>query len=138
MFFYAAKPNIRQTVAREQLFAASSTPFCFISLPATIRRRRAFAPSDRPRAASTAANMPSILSDDDKDTVKRFVPKQSNKIQAVAVAKLYVAYPNRAKWTYTGLQGAIVLANDLVGNTYWLKLVDISVRVALSLLYCWS
>lgn len=72
--------------------------------------------------------MPSILSDDDKDTVKRFVPKQSNKIQAVAVARLFVAYPNRHKWTYTGLQGAVVLANDLVGNTYWLKMVDISVR----------
>ncbi|PTB70561.1 WH1-domain-containing protein [Trichoderma citrinoviride] len=70
--------------------------------------------------------MPSILSDDDKDTVKRHVPKQSNKIQAVAVAKLYVAYPNRSKWTYSGLQGAVVLANDLVGNTYWLKMVDIS------------
>ncbi|KAK2608685.1 hypothetical protein QQS21_002796 [Conoideocrella luteorostrata] len=70
--------------------------------------------------------MPSILSDDDKDTVKRFVPKQSNKIQAVAVARLYVAYPNRSKWTYSGLQGAIVLANDLVGNTYWLKMVDVS------------
>lgn len=72
--------------------------------------------------------MPSILNDDDKDTVKRFVPKQSNKIQAVAVARLYVAYPDHAKWTYTGLQGAVVLANDLVGNTYWLKMVDISVR----------
>ncbi|PHH64041.1 hypothetical protein CDD81_5034 [Ophiocordyceps australis] len=70
--------------------------------------------------------MPSILNDDDKDTVKRFVPKQSNKIQAVAVARLYVAYPNPAKWTYTELQGAIVLANDLVGNTFWLKMVDIS------------
>ena len=72
--------------------------------------------------------MPSILNDEDKDTVKRFVPKQSNKIQAVAVARLYVSYPNSLKWTYTGLQGAIVLANDLVGNTYWLKMVDISVR----------
>jgi hypothetical protein len=71
--------------------------------------------------------MPSILSEDDKETVKRHVPKQTNKIQAVAVARLYVAYPNRAKWTYTGLQGAVVLANDLVGNTYWLKMVDISV-----------
>jgi Wiskott-Aldrich syndrome protein len=71
--------------------------------------------------------MPSILSEDDKETVKRHVPKQTNKIQAVAVARLYVAYPNRAKWTDTGLQGAVVLANDLVGNTYWLKLVDISV-----------
>ncbi|GAB0132071.1 hypothetical protein EsDP_00000519 [Epichloe bromicola] len=70
--------------------------------------------------------MPSILNDDDKDTVKRFVPKQSNKIHAVAVARLYVAYPNRSKWTYSGLEGAIVLANDLVGNTYWLKMVDIS------------
>ncbi|KAK8048696.1 hypothetical protein PG994_010426 [Apiospora phragmitis] len=70
--------------------------------------------------------MPSILSDEDKETVKRTIPKQTNKIQAVAVARLYVAFPNRSKWTYTGLQGAIVLANDLVGNTYWLKLVDIS------------
>ncbi|KAE9380189.1 WH1-domain-containing protein [Stipitochalara longipes BDJ] len=70
--------------------------------------------------------MPSILSEEDKETVKRQVPKASNKIQAVAVARLYVAYPNRSKWTYTGLQGAAVLANDLVGNTYWLKLVDIS------------
>jgi neural Wiskott-Aldrich syndrome protein len=71
--------------------------------------------------------MPSILNDDDKDTVKRFVPKQSNKIHAVAVAKLYVAYPSRSRWTSTGIQGAIVLANDLVGHTYWLKMVDISV-----------
>ena len=71
--------------------------------------------------------MPSILTEDDKETVKRQVPKSANKIQAVAVARLYVAYPNRHKWTYTGLQGAAVLANDLVGNTYWLKLVDISV-----------
>ncbi|PMD27783.1 WH1-domain-containing protein [Hyaloscypha hepaticicola] len=70
--------------------------------------------------------MPSILSEEDKETVKRHVPKASNKIQAVAVGRLYVAYPNRSKWTYTGLQGAAVLANDLVGNTYWLKLVDIS------------
>lgn len=70
--------------------------------------------------------MPSILSDDDKETVKRMVPKASNKIQAVAVARLYVAYPDRHKWTYTGLQGAAVLANDLVGNTYWIKLVDVS------------
>ncbi|KAK8250769.1 hypothetical protein HDK77DRAFT_425565 [Phyllosticta capitalensis] len=70
--------------------------------------------------------MPSILSDEDKQTVKRTVPKASNKIHAVAVAKLYIAYPNRQRWTYTGLQGAAVLANDLVGNTFWIKLVDIS------------
>ncbi|PVI07145.1 WH1-domain-containing protein [Periconia macrospinosa] len=70
--------------------------------------------------------MPSILSDEDKQTVKRTVPKANNKIHAVGVAKLYIAYPNRQRWTYTGLQGAAVLANDLVGNTFWIKLVDIS------------
>ncbi|KAF1358957.1 actin associated protein Wsp1, partial [Lizonia empirigonia] len=70
--------------------------------------------------------MPSILSDEDKLTVKRTVPKSANKIHAVAVAKLYIAYPDRHNWTYTGLQGAAVLANDLVGNTFWIKLVDIS------------
>ncbi|KAF7134128.1 hypothetical protein CNMCM5793_005807 [Aspergillus hiratsukae] len=70
--------------------------------------------------------MPSILSDADKETVKRNVPKPSNKILAVAVARLYVAHPDPQRWTYTGLQGAVVLANDLVGRTFWLKLVDVS------------
>jgi neural Wiskott-Aldrich syndrome protein len=76
--------------------------------------------------------MPSILTDADKETVKRTVPKASNKIQAVAVARLYVAYPDRSRWTYTGLQGAAVLSNDTVGNTLWIKLVDISVRISLA------
>lgn len=71
--------------------------------------------------------MPSILSDADKETVKRNVPKPANKIHAVGVARLFVAYPDPHKWTYTGLQGAAVLANDLVGHTNWLKLVDVSV-----------
>lgn len=75
--------------------------------------------------------MPSLLSDVDKEIVKRAVPKGANKIQAVAVVRLYIAYPNRQRWTYTGLQGAAVLANDLIGNTRWLKLVDISVRSSL-------
>lgn len=77
--------------------------------------------------------MPTILSDDDKQTVKRTVPKAANKIHAVAVAKLYVAYPNKQRWTYTGLQGAAVLANDLVGNTFWIKLVDVSVCILATL-----
>ncbi|KAJ5571426.1 hypothetical protein N7535_005086 [Penicillium sp. DV-2018c] len=70
--------------------------------------------------------MPSILSDADKETVKRNVPKPANKILAVAVARLYVAYPDPHRWTYTGVQGAAVLCNDLVGRTFWLKIVDVS------------
>ena len=73
--------------------------------------------------------MPSILSDTDKEIVKRVVPKGSNKIFAVAVAKLYVSQPSKQRWVYTGFQGAAVLCNDLVGNTFWIKLVDISVRI---------
>ena len=71
--------------------------------------------------------MPSALSDADKQIYNRVVPKSANKVQAVAVARLYVAYPNKQQWVYTGLQGAAVLAEDLVGNTFWIKLVDISV-----------
>ena len=69
-----------------------------------------------------------LLSDADVETVRRTVPKASNKNLASAVVRLYVAYPDRKRWTYTGLQGAAVLANDLVGNAFWIKLVDISVR----------
>jgi hypothetical protein len=71
--------------------------------------------------------MPLVMTDDDKATVKRTVPKSANKILAVAVARLYVAHPNKQRWTFTGLQGAAVLADDLVGHTFWIKLVDISV-----------
>ncbi|KAL8880458.1 MAG: hypothetical protein Q9198_002138, partial [Flavoplaca austrocitrina] len=60
--------------------------------------------------------MPSVLSENDKETVKRTVPKSANKIQAVAVARLYIAYPDGQRWIYTGLQGAAVLANDLGSN----------------------
>ena len=82
--------------------------------------------------------MAPVLSENDKDIVKRAVPKPANKIHAAAVARLYIAYPNKQRWTYTGLQGAVVLANDLVGNTYWIKLVDISVCQLQTLLPCAS
>jgi hypothetical protein len=74
--------------------------------------------------------MHTVLPPENTETVRRNVPKSGNKIHAVAVARLYIAYPNRQKWTYTGLQGAVVLANDLIGNTYWLKMVDVSVRLS--------
>ncbi len=71
--------------------------------------------------------MPEGITDEEKQIIKRIVPSAQNKILAAAMVRLYVAYPNRSKWTYTGLQGAIVLANDLIGNTFWIKLVDVSV-----------
>lgn len=66
-----------------------------------------------------------LLTQADKELVKRSLPKSSNKIIDVTVARLYIAYPDPDKWQYTGLSGAIVLVDDLVGHTYFLKLVDI-------------
>ncbi|AMD22884.1 HHR115Wp [Eremothecium sinecaudum] len=65
------------------------------------------------------------LSNDDKEKIKRALPKTSNKIIDVAVARLYIAYPDPNEWRYTGLSGALVLVDDLVGCTFFLKLVDI-------------
>ncbi|CAI2026389.1 hypothetical protein SEUBUCD646_0H02230 [Saccharomyces eubayanus] len=67
-----------------------------------------------------------LLNSADKEIIKRALPKASNKIIDVAVARLYIAYPNKDEWQYTGLSGAIALVDDLVGSTFFLKLVDIS------------
>jgi hypothetical protein len=78
-----------------------------------------------------------LLKDADKEKVKRAIPKVSNKIVDATVARLYIAHPDPASWTYTGLSGALALVNDLVGNTFFLKLVDISVRTCTNLvLFC--
>src|SRR5579862_7311472 len=69
--------------------------------------------------------MPSSLTSDDKAKVKRAIPKASNKIITVAIARLYITYPDNTKWNFTGLSGAIALAHDKVGDTYFLKLVDV-------------
>ncbi|KAK6457416.1 actin assembly factor [Scheffersomyces xylosifermentans] len=66
-----------------------------------------------------------VLTTQDKEKIKRFIPKANNKIIDATVARLYIAYPDPTKWVYTGLVGAIVLVDDLVGHTFFLKLVDI-------------
>ena len=67
-----------------------------------------------------------LLKSADKEIIKRALPKASNKIIDVAIARLYIAYPDPNEWLYTGLAGALVLVDDVVGNTFFLKLVDIS------------
>lgn len=66
------------------------------------------------------------ISSTDKEKIKRVVPKGSNKVLEATVARLYIAYPDSQQWSYTGLSGAIVLVDDLVGHTFWLKIVDIN------------
>jgi neural Wiskott-Aldrich syndrome protein len=69
--------------------------------------------------------MPSTLTSDDKSKIKRAIPKANNKIITAAIARLYIAFPDPQKWLFTGLSGAVVLAKDTVGDTYFLKLVDV-------------
>ncbi|WEJ97072.1 hypothetical protein PSN45_004620 [Yamadazyma tenuis] len=66
-----------------------------------------------------------LLTVDDKEKIKRVIPKASNKVIDATVARLYIAYPDPTEWKYTDLYGAIVLVDDLVGHTFFLKLVDI-------------
>lgn len=67
-----------------------------------------------------------ILTNPDKEKIKRAIPKASHKIIDATACRLYIAYPDPTKWTYTGLMGAIALVDDLVGHTFFLKLVDIT------------
>lgn len=66
-----------------------------------------------------------LLNSQDKEIIKRALPKNSNKIIDVTIARLYIAYPDKTQWQYTGLSGAITLVDDLVGHTFFLKLIDI-------------
>ncbi|GMG33909.1 unnamed protein product [Ambrosiozyma monospora] len=66
-----------------------------------------------------------VLTAADKEKIKRVIPKNTNKIIDATVARLYIAYPDPTEWKYTGLSGSIVLVDDLVGHTFFLKLVDI-------------
>jgi neural Wiskott-Aldrich syndrome protein len=68
-----------------------------------------------------------MVSKVDREVIRRSVPKSTTNILAATVARLYVAYPDLHQWTYTGLQGAVILADDTVGHTLWIKLVDVSV-----------
>jgi hypothetical protein len=65
------------------------------------------------------------LTSQDKEVIKRAVPKSSNKIIDAAIVRLYVSYPDPQQWKWTGLTGAVVLVDDLIGHTFFFKLVDV-------------
>ena len=89
-----------------------------LSTPTTITYNKVFEHSTRLHATM-------VLSNSNKEKIKRAVPKVNNKLIESTACKLYIAYPDPTQWNDTGLMGAIVLADDLVGRTFFLKLVDI-------------
>jgi neural Wiskott-Aldrich syndrome protein len=49
-------------------------------------------------------------------------------ILAAAVGRIYYAYPNPSRWTWSGLEGAIAFGKTEQGRGgFWLRLVDIVV-----------
>ena len=62
----------------------------------------------------------STITDDDKTKIKSVVP---TKIMAGALVRIYYSYPQPDKWSYTGLQGALVFTFD--NPAYHFKLVDL-------------
>jgi hypothetical protein len=61
---------------------------------------------------------------DEKNKIKNAIPGSSNKIFSAALARVYYAYPDPHRWSYTGLQGAMVLSKDDNNNTLNFKVID--------------
>ena len=68
----------------------------------------------------------STLSADEKAKVKSAVVTSANKIFGATLARIYYAYPQPNKWSYSGLQGALALAKDHNRGAHVFKLVDLA------------
>lgn len=63
----------------------------------------------------------STLTADEKAKIKNVI---SDKTIYATLARIYYAYPQPDKWSYTGLQGALAFTLDNSTNTYHFKLID--------------
>lgn len=96
------------------------------------------APREEPRAdpqtlpsAPKPAAMPShsSLTSSEKSLVKKHAPtSQGDKIHAAAIGRVYYAFPDPTKWSYSGISGAVVFGWGQAGG--WLKVVDLAVSGA--------
>lgn len=67
----------------------------------------------------------STLSAEEKSKVKHCVAAPTFKVIFAALARIYYAYPEPHKWSYAGLQGALVLALHNQKNSLHFKMVDL-------------
>lgn len=66
----------------------------------------------------------STLSANDKNIIKSVIPS-STKILAASLARIYLAYPDPHSWSYSGLQGALLLVADSGRGAHFFCLVDL-------------
>lgn len=64
----------------------------------------------------------STITADEKVKIKSAI---TTKIFSATLARIYYAYPQPEKWSYAGLQGALVFTLDNSNNTYYFKMVDL-------------
>lgn len=64
------------------------------------------------------------LTQEEKAKVTSAVPLPFNKIFAAVPARIYFAHPQRDKWSYGGLQGALAFTYDKSKGAFVLQLVD--------------
>ena len=67
----------------------------------------------------------SALGGEEKAKVKNAIPASTSRILSATMARIYYAYPRPDKWSYTGLQGGLALAQDRTSNTLYFKMIDL-------------
>ena len=73
----------------------------------------------------------SSLTSSEKALIKKHAPVGSahDKIHTAAIARVYYAFPDPAKWSYSGISGALVYGWGQKGG--WLRVVDLAVSLGL-------
>ncbi|GAA5874194.1 hypothetical protein JCM16303_005768 [Sporobolomyces ruberrimus] len=67
----------------------------------------------------------STLTSSEKSLIKKHGPTGSgDKIHAAAIGRIYYAYPDPAKWSYSGISGAVAFGWGQGGG--WLKVIDLA------------
>ena len=72
----------------------------------------------------------STISSTDKERIKSVIlptPSTPSKIVTASIVRIYYAHPSPDAWSYTGLQGALVLVSDKLKGGFWFRLVDLVV-----------
>ncbi|PLW14604.1 hypothetical protein PCANC_20418 [Puccinia coronata f. sp. avenae] len=64
----------------------------------------------------------------EKAIIKHVLPSDHHKILAAGLCRIYYAYPDPNKWSYTGLSGALVFGRPTSGiaGSFWFKLIDLA------------
>ncbi|KAG0143629.1 hypothetical protein CROQUDRAFT_660974 [Cronartium quercuum f. sp. fusiforme G11] len=63
----------------------------------------------------------------EKATIKKTLPNSYHKILAAGFCRIYYAYPDPNRWSFTGLSGALVFGRSTSNSSgqFWFKLVDV-------------